>query len=100
HYTSPRIGTVHQFQGVGFEVIIYSPVIYHARDGEIFQNKAPNMLNVAVSRAKQQFIIVGNYQRLVRAGGYLKTLANAAAEDFLLEFGSQHPQFDTLQNSP
>ncbi|HFF9857109.1 AAA domain-containing protein [Serratia marcescens] len=100
HYSSPRIGTVHQFQGVGFEVIIYSPVIYHARDGEIFQNKAPNMLNVAVSRAKQQFIIVGNYQRLVKAGGYLKTLANAVAEDFLLEFGSQHPQFDTLQNSP
>ena len=100
HFASLRIGTVHQFQGVGFEVIIYSPVIFDARDTETFQNKSPNMLNVAVSRAKQQFIIVGNYQRLIKAGGYLRTLAETVAGEFLLELGSQHPRFDELQNNP
>ncbi|AOM41340.1 AAA domain-containing protein [Xenorhabdus hominickii] len=100
HEQKNCIGTVHQFQGVGFEVIIYSPVIFHPLDTSGFQNDAPNMLNVAVSRAKQQFIVVGNYRRLRQAGGYLKVLADSVAEDFLLEQGSQPPQFTTLSKTP
>jgi superfamily I DNA and/or RNA helicase len=91
HWQKNCIGTVHQFQGVGFEVIIYSPVIFHPLDNPNFQNDAPNMLNVVVSRAKQQFIVVGNHHRLRQAGGYLKVLADSVAESFLLEQGSQHP---------
>lgn len=94
------IGTVHQFQGVGFEVIIYSPVICHPLDNPNFQNDAPNMLNVVASRAKQQFIVVGNHHRLRQAGGYLKVLADSVAEDFLLEQGSQHPNFASLSQTP
>jgi hypothetical protein len=100
HWEKNCIGTVHQFQGVGFEVIIYSPVIFHPLDNSNFQNDAPNMLNVVVSRAKQQFIVVGNYHRLRQAGGYLKVLANSVAEDFLLEHGSQHPDFVNLSQTP
>ncbi|WP_395490688.1 hypothetical protein ACG1VR_08315 [Cedecea davisae] len=37
-----------------------------------------------VSRAKQQFIMVGNHHRLQQAGGYLKVLADTVAEDFLM----------------
>ncbi|CAI8750144.1 hypothetical protein HVZ46_08610 [Citrobacter freundii] len=100
HWQKNCIGTVHQFQGVGFEVIIYSPVIFHPLDNSNFQNDAPNMLNVVVSRAKQQFIVVGNHHRLRQAGGYLKVLADTVAEDFLLEQGSQHPSFDSLIQTP
>lgn len=100
HWQKNCIGTVHQFQGVGFEVIIYSPVIFHPLDNPNFQNNAPNMLNVVVSRAKQQFIVVGNYHRLRQAGGYLKVLADSVAEDFLLEQGSQHPDFTSLSQTP
>lgn len=100
HWQKNCIGTVHQFQGVGFEVIIYSPVIFHPQDNPNFQNDAPNMLNVVVSRAKQQFIVVGNHHRLRQAGGYLKVLADSVAEDFLLEQGSQHPNFASLSQTP
>ncbi|MFD1804312.1 AAA domain-containing protein [Mixta tenebrionis] len=100
HQQKNCIGTVHQFQGVGFEVIIYSPVIFHPLDSASFQNTVPNMLNVVVSRAKQQFIVVGNYHRLRQAGGFLKTLADSVADDFFLEQGSQHPQFDSLSQTP
>ncbi len=100
HRQKNCIGTVHQFQGVGFEVIIYSPVIFHPLDNPNFQNASPNMLNVVVSRAKQQFIVVGNHHRLRTAGGYLKVLADSVAEDFLLEQGSQHPQFANLSQTP
>lgn len=100
HQQKNCIGTVHQFQGVGFEVIIYSPVICHPRDSATFQNDAPNMLNVVVSRAKQQFIVVGNYHRLRQAGSFLKILAETVAEDFLLEQGSQHPRFEELKTAP
>lgn len=100
HWQKNCIGTVHQFQGVGFEVIIYSPVIFHPLDNPNFQNDAPNMLNVVVSRAKQQFIVVGNHHRLRQAGGYLKVLTDSVAEDFLLEQGSQHPNFVSLSQTP
>lgn len=100
HWQKNCIGTVHQFQGVGFEVIIYSPVIFHPLDNPGFQNDAPNMLNVVVSRAKQQFIVVGNHHRLRQAGGYLKILADSVAESFLLEQGSQHPNFASLSQTP
>ncbi|QHM73821.1 AAA domain-containing protein [Mixta intestinalis] len=100
HQQKNCIGTVHQFQGVGFEVIIYSPVIFHPRDSASFQNEVPNMLNVVVSRAKQQFIVVGNYHRLRQEGGFLRTLADSVAADFFLEQGSQHPQFASLSQTP
>ncbi|MFC3395040.1 AAA domain-containing protein [Brenneria rubrifaciens] len=100
HWRKNCIGTVHQFQGVGFEVIIYSSVIFHPLDYTSFQNDSPNLLNVVVSRAKQQFIVVGNHHRLRQAGNYLKVLADSVAEDFLLEQGSQHPQFASLSQTP
>lgn len=91
-----RIGTVHQFQGTGFEVIIFSPVIFEENDSTSFQNSKPNMLNVAVSRAKQQFIVVGNYHKLTKNNGPLKILAERSASEFYLELGSQSPSFNEL----
>ena len=55
------VGTVHALQGAEREVVIFSPVCTHAdAEGGLFFNASPNMLNVAVSRAKENFIIIGD----------------------------------------
>lgn len=55
------VGTVHSFQGGEREVILFSPV-YDAKCGETkyFFDQGTNMLNVAVSRAKDSFIVIGD----------------------------------------
>lgn len=95
HRQALKIGSVHQFQGVGFEVIIYSPVIFLRTDRDTFQNSKPNLLNVAVSRAKQQFIVVGNQQRLLAAGKSLARMAEICAESFIVNMEHQSPFFES-----
>ncbi|APV37616.1 AAA domain-containing protein [Acinetobacter soli] len=99
HKQQAKIGTIHQFQGVGFDVIIFSSVIFEQSDSPAFLNSRPNMLNVAVSRAKQQFIVVGNYHKLKQAQGPLGLMAERTAEDFYLELGNQSPSYDHLANN-
>lgn len=59
----PRItvGTVHALQGAERNIVIFSPVYDLASaDGRLFFDNGPNMLNVAVSRAKDAFIVIGD----------------------------------------
>lgn len=49
-----KIDTAHKFQGREKDIIIYSPTADRA---DSF-NDSPNLINVAVSRAKEQFIMV------------------------------------------
>ncbi|MDF5732757.1 MAG: AAA domain-containing protein [Rhizonema sp. PD38] len=58
------VGTVHTFQGAEKKVIILSTKVCRAQDNVNWINKRPNLLNVAVSRAKELFILVGNLHRL------------------------------------
>lgn len=56
-------GTVHKFQGQEKDCIIFSLVVdsWDKQKGLVkFIGGAANMLNVALSRAKKQFIVVGN----------------------------------------
>ena len=56
------IGTIHSLQGAERDVVIFSPV-YCKRDGnpdDFFFNRDVRMLNVAVSRAKNSFIVIGD----------------------------------------
>ena len=69
-----KIGTLHKFQGVEFNVIIFSAVTFAPEDSTWFLNSKPNLLNVAVSRAKHLFITCGNFQKLSGAGDYLQIL--------------------------
>lgn len=55
-------GTVHALQGAERDVVVFSPVCT-AQDGnpaEFFFNRSKNMLNVAVSRAKNSFLVFGD----------------------------------------
>lgn len=68
------ISTVHNFQGAEKSVIIFSAYKCSAEDDFWFLNRAPNLLNTAVSRAKELFILVGNLTQLERAGGETQRL--------------------------
>ena len=75
------MGTVHTFQGGQRSVIILSTRQCHSKDSLWFINRRPNLLNVAVSRARELFILVGNLERL-KAGEYSKLLV-----EYIEQFG-------------
>ena len=54
-----QVGTVHTFQGGEKEIIIFSPVYDANYQGAFFFDIGPNMLNVAVSRVKDSFLVFG-----------------------------------------
>ncbi|WP_066856618.1 AAA domain-containing protein [Halodesulfovibrio spirochaetisodalis] len=56
------VGTVHKMQGAEKKIILLSPV-YGLDDNALsFVDRKLNMLNVAVSRAKDSFIVFGNME--------------------------------------
>jgi GTPase SAR1 family protein len=61
-----KIGTVHKFQGVEYKVVIFSSVVSRDSDSLAFINLEPSLINVAVSRAKESFIAVGDYDKLTK----------------------------------
>ncbi len=56
------VGTVHQFQGDEKDIIIFSPAITeHSRKGSFcWLNENRELVNVAMSRAKKSFVMVGD----------------------------------------
>lgn len=61
-----KIGTVHKFQGAEFKVIIFSSVV-NEEDSLDFINQDPSLINVAISRAKEIFIAVGDFVALTKS---------------------------------
>ncbi|WP_435255083.1 AAA domain-containing protein [Tenacibaculum sp. A30] len=57
-----KLGTVHALQGAERNIILFSSVYSNEDEGTLFFEKdnKPNMLNVAVSRAKESFILFGD----------------------------------------
>lgn len=55
------VGTIHTFQGAESSIVIFSSV-YGSNNlsGKKFYDRSKNMLNVAVSRAKDHFIVFGH----------------------------------------
>ncbi|MEB9896432.1 AAA domain-containing protein [Bacillus cereus] len=70
-----EVGTVHTFQGKEKRIILFSSVIdgIHAKNAGLsfVIGSKPNMLNVAFSRAKEQFILIGNIETGFASGNYL-----------------------------
>lgn len=60
--TDLKLGTVHALQGAERHIILFSSVYSFEDEGTMFFDKdnKPNMLNVAVSRAKDSFIVFGD----------------------------------------
>ena len=80
------VGTVHTFQGAERKVILFSSV-YGNEDGCYFINKTPNLMNVAVSRAKDSFLVFGDKGCLTggekTAAGLLKKMVFVEGEELL-----------------
>jgi len=70
---SIKVGTVHKFQGSEREVIIFSTV-YGPNSGDpknfFFNREDPDMINVAVTRAKKMFVCFGNEKLLSKGETY------------------------------
>lgn len=56
------VGTVHALQGAERRVILFSPVYTSNKQGFFF-DRNKNMLNVAVSRAKDSFLVFGSVDK-------------------------------------
>lgn len=56
------VGTVHTLQGAQRPIVIFSPTVTYACTGgdNPFFDKGGNMLNVAVSRAQDAFVVIGD----------------------------------------
>ncbi|NGP61390.1 hypothetical protein FLT15_24475 [Paenibacillus thiaminolyticus] len=70
-----EVGTVHTFQGKEKRIILFSSVVdgIHTKNAGLsfVIGSKPNMLNVAFSRAKEQFILIGNIEIGLASGNYL-----------------------------
>ncbi len=57
-----KLGTVHALQGAERNIVLFSSVYSHEDEGVLFfdRDNKPNMLNVAVSRARDSFILFGD----------------------------------------
>lgn len=56
-----KVGTVHALQGAEKPIIIFSPVYtLDQKPGTMFFDRTVNMLNVAVSRAEESFLVFGD----------------------------------------
>jgi hypothetical protein len=72
-----KYGTVHKFQGSEQETIYFSTTVginnTSASDTYMINTAQPNVINVAVSRAKNKFILVGNIKNLQLISGSYTT---------------------------
>lgn len=73
-FNRDRIGTVHTFQGGEKSAIILSTRQCRDADSLQFINRRPNLLNTAVSRARELLILVGNLERLRNERSYMGRL--------------------------
>jgi len=83
------VGTIHTFQGSEKKVIILSTKVCRSQDNVSWLNKRPNLLNVAVSRAKELFILVGNLYRLEKGRLTRQLVEHIRAQGVILEYKSE-----------
>jgi hypothetical protein len=71
------IGTAHRFQGDEKDIIVFSPAVSEdVKPGTLHWIQTTNqLLNVAVTRARSLFIIVGDHEICSQSAGPLKHLA-------------------------
>ena len=85
------VGTVHTFQGAEKKVIIFSSRVSRSQDDSKvgWINKRPNLLNVAVSRAKELFILIGNLDRLKKRKLTRQLVEHIQEQGIVLEYKTE-----------
>ncbi|WP_104761796.1 DEAD/DEAH box helicase [Helicobacter cetorum] len=76
-YSDLEIGTVHKFQGSEKKIILFSSV-YNTNDTDaknfFFNSTDASMINVAITRAKEVFVLFGNKETLHIEGTHMGVL--------------------------
>lgn len=72
-----RVLTVHQFQGSEVDILLFSTVLSQGGDGssDYWYTKSKQILNVAISRARQMLIIIGDREFALSSQSKLKAIA-------------------------
>jgi very-short-patch-repair endonuclease len=69
------VGTAHTFQGDERDIIIFSPVIARGMGkGAINFANSPNLINVALTRAREALFVVGDFKYCKNTGGIVGNL--------------------------
>ncbi len=72
--------TAHRFQGDEREIMFFSLVVGPTMPASTFkwvqEGKSRNLINVAITRAKNELIITGNRKNIINRGGLLKELSD------------------------
>ena len=91
-----KVGTVHAFQGQEKDYIIFSPTLasLEPKYAVRFIGNKYNMLNVAVTRAKKQFIYIGNLDVAEKTDNYISKLIT-----YIRENGKVYSLYDTENSS-
>ena len=90
-----RVGTVHVTQGKQADVVILVLGTASTDDGaRRWAAQSPNLLNVAASRAKRRFIIIGDYTRWAKLPyfSYVAGLTARPESEFTRLDGSEPPR--------
>lgn len=99
--TDITIGTAHRFQGDERDIILFSPAVSEGvKPGTLHWIQTTNQLiNVAVTRARSLFIIVGDREVCKRSTGPLKNLSDYVEMTTLTQgrFESQAKQILSLE---
>lgn len=67
-FAKVTVGTVHSLQGAEKPIVVFSPTYSADTAKGLFFDRKPNMLNVAVSRAKDSFVVIGDMRLFRRSG--------------------------------
>lgn len=90
-----KVGTVHAFQGQQKDYIIFSQVVDSLKDKHLinFIGRKCNMLNVAVTRAKKQFIFLGNLELASKSENFTTKLV-----EYIRQNGAVYSLYDSENN--
>ncbi len=101
------VGTVHSLQGAERAIVIFSPVYgRNHQSTDLFFNQTYNMLNVAVSRAKDHFFVFGNMSLFSPASSNTpasnlgQLLFKAPSNELLNDFIFEEPQIPFFEQEP
>jgi len=78
NWTQDRIGTVHTFQGKEADtvVIVLGAASENSAGARLWAGRPPNLLNVAVTRAKRRLYVIGNRDAWRGAGAFTHLAQN------------------------
>ena len=76
HHGGVAVGTVHRFQGGERRIVIFSTVV--TQEASLgFINERVNLINVAVSRAREHLVVIG-HQATLKRGRFSRLLTSTA----------------------